>query len=281
MTVNRSGIVGKVFGGLIERARRIESRVTDTVEGASQRLVQSGERTPLEIVHAIVDAVEAQAHVAGRGRRSFTASEVRVTVVAPTRDARDRYEAVFEGAMPLRDRILERLDSLGCGPVDVAVTVSYVPHARPGWMAPDFQVVLQRGERSRARAAVDEGPARVIELRVTRGAAEQPAYFCSQARVDIGRCRDILDARQRLVRTNHVVFVDSGDDANQSVSRQHAHIVCEGQDDVRLYDDGSAHGTSVIRSGRTIPVPPGSHGVRLRSGDGILLGEARLEVGLR
>jgi ribosomal protein L30/L7E len=276
----KTGVMGKVLGGLIERARRIESRVTGTLERASQRLTQSGGRTPLEIAHAIVDVVEARAHLAGRGRRSFTASDIRVTVVAPTRDVRDQYEAVFDGAMPLRDRILERLDSLECGNDDLAVTVSYAAQARLGWVAPDFHVVFHRAESSGARTAADEGPGPVIELRVTNGTAEQPAYFCSQARVDIGRCRDVRDALQRLVRTNHVVFVDSTDPANQSVSRQHAHIACEGPHDVRLYDDGSAHGTSVVRSGRTIPVPPGSRGVRLRSGDGILLGDARLEVGL-
>ena len=273
--------MAKVFGGLIERARRVEARVTGTVEAASQRLAQSGARTPLEVAHAIVDVVESQAHVAGRGRRSFTAGDIRVTVLAPTRDARDQYEAVFDGALPLRDRILERLESLGCGNDDLAVDVAYAVQARPGWVAPDFHVVCHRAESSRGRLGAGEGAGPVIELRVTHGAAEQPAYFCSQAQVNIGRCRDVLDTRQRLVRTNHVVFVDSTDPANQSVSRQHAHIDCEGHDDVRLFDDGSAHGTSVVRSGRTIPVPPGSRGVRLRSGDGILLGQARLEVGLR
>ena len=279
MTSNKSGVMGKVFGGLLERAREIELRVTGSVDRASQRLTQSAGRTPLEIAHAIVDVVETQAHVSGRGRRSFTARDIRVTVVAATRDARDHYEAVFDGAMPLRDRILERLESLGCGSDDLAVAVSYTAHARPGWVAPDFHVVFHRTEPSRARAAANQGPGPVIELRVTHGAAELPAYFCSQARVDIGRCREVRDTSQRLVRTNHVVFVDSADAANQSVSRQHAHIASEGQGDVRVYDDGSVHGTSVVRSGQTIPVPPGSRGVRLRSGDEILLGEARLQVG--
>jgi hypothetical protein len=281
MTANKSGVLGKVFGGLIGRARAIESRLTDTVERASQRLTQSGARDPLEVAHAIVDLVEAHAHVSGRGRRSFTATDIRVTVVAPTRDARERYEAVFDGAVPLADRILERLESLDCGVDDLTVAVSYAAQARPGWVAPDFHVVFHRIESARARLAVDEGPGPVIELRVTHGAAEQPAYFCSQARVDIGRCRDVRDTRHRLVRTNHVVFVDSAEPANQSVSRQHAHIASEGAGEVRVYDDGSVHGTSVVRSGRTIPVPPGSRGVRLRSGDEILLGDARLEVGLR
>jgi hypothetical protein len=45
----------------------------------------------------------------------------------------------------------------------------------------------------------------------------------------------------------------------------------------RLHDDRSAHGTGIIRGDRTIPVPPGSRGVRLRSGDEIVIGEARLD----
>jgi hypothetical protein len=279
MMANRS-VMGRILGGLIERARRVESRVTGTVERASQRMTQSGERTPLEIAHAIVDIVEAQAHVSGRGRRSFAANDISVTVAAPTLEAQERYEAVFDGPMPLRDRILDRLDALECGCDDVIVTVAYAARPRPGWVAPEFHVAFHT-ESSRARPAANAGPEPVIELRVTNGAAEQPAYFCSQTRVDIGRCRDVRDTGHRLVRTNHIVFVDSADPANQSVSRQHAHIASDRPGDVRIYDDGSAHGTSVVRSGRTIPVPPGSRGVRLRSGDGILIGEARLEVGLR
>ena len=46
----------------------------------------------------------------------------------------------------------------------------------------------------------------------------------------------------------------------------------------RVYDDRSAHGTGVLRNGRTITVTPGSRGIRLESGDEIVLGEARLRV---
>ena len=280
MTPNKLGMVGKVVEGLIGRARLLESRLTDTVERASQRLAKSGDRDPLEVAHAIVDHVESHAHVSGRGHRRLAANDIRVTVAAATREARERYEAVFDGVMTLRERIAERLDAIGCGAEDLAVTVSYATQAKTGWVAPDFHVVLHRREPARAPAAIDVGPGPVIELRVTHGAAEQPAYFCSQARVDIGRCRDVRDAQHRLVRTNHVVFVDSEEAANQSVSRQHAHIEAEATGDVRVYDDGSVHGTSVVRSGRTIPVPRGGMGVRLRDRDEILLGEARLEIGL-
>ena len=82
--------MGKVLGGLMGRARELESRLAGTVERASQRLTKSGAREPLEVAHAIVDVVETHAHVSGRGRRSFTANDIRVTVVAPTRDEREQ-----------------------------------------------------------------------------------------------------------------------------------------------------------------------------------------------
>ena len=110
-------------------------------------------------------------------------------MVAPTRDEREQYAAAFDGAMPLRDRILERLESLGCFVEDLTVAVSFAMQARPGWVAPDFQVVFHRNDATRAQPAIDEGPGPVIELRVTHGAAEQPAYFCSQARVDMATAR--------------------------------------------------------------------------------------------
>jgi hypothetical protein len=231
------------------------------------------------VAHAIVDAIEAHVHVSGRGRRRFAANDIRVTVLAPSRETRERYAAVFDGAMPLRERIEERLGSLGCAPAGLAVSVSYAVQPKPGWVAPDFHVAFHRAEPA-ARPPTDHGPAPVIELRVIHGAAEQSSYLCSQGRVDIGRCREVRDASQRLVRTNHVVFVDSEEPANRSVSRQHAHLSADGASEIRIYDDGSVHGTFVVRSGQTIPIPPGSRGVRLRSGDEILVGEARVEVAL-
>jgi predicted component of type VI protein secretion system len=63
------------------------------------------------------------------------------------------------------------------------------------------------------------------------------------------------------------------------VSRRHAHIElsADGQS-YRLWDDKSAHGTSIIRNGRTIKVPAGPRGTRVEPGDEIALGQARLRV---
>jgi pSer/pThr/pTyr-binding forkhead associated (FHA) protein len=73
--------------------------------------------------------------------------------------------------------------------------------------------------------------------------------------------------------------VDLAGASNHSVSRRHAHIeYVEAARHYRLRDDRSAHGTSIVRHGRTVAVPAGSRGIRLESGDEIVLGEARARV---
>jgi predicted component of type VI protein secretion system len=109
--------------------------------------------------------------------------------------------------------------------------------------------------------------------------AEKPAYALSIPRINIGRCADVRDSRNRLIRTNHVAFTDADRTTNDTVSRRHAHIdYTDGSADYRIFDDRSAHGTSVLRDGMTIEVPSGSRGIRLQSGDEIVLGEARIRV---
>ena len=265
----------RIVGGLASGARRLESHLGNIADRSLQRLTRSGERGPVEIAHAIVDGVERQVLPAGRDRFLFPFNEVHVLVAAPAREARARCEGVFGGEFPLRARILERLHAAGCPVTRLTVTVAYTGRAEPGWTAPDFHLMFDRIDPTTAPRSVSL--ARAIEITVTRGAAEQPAYSLSDDRIDLGRCAEVRDNRQRLIRTNHVAFLDTAEPVNQSVSRCHAHIVADG-DDRRLYDDGSAHGTSVVRLGRTIPVPRGGRGIRLRSGDEILLGDARLDV---
>ncbi len=75
------------------------------------------------------------------------------------------------------------------------------------------------------------------------------------------------------------MFTDGAGPINETVSRCHAHIDRgESPGDYRLFDDRSAHGTTIVRNGKTVSVPAGSRGVRLQSGDEIVLGEARLRV---
>jgi pSer/pThr/pTyr-binding forkhead associated (FHA) protein len=116
-------------------------------------------------------------------------------------------------------------------------------------------------------------------MTVVKGKAGHRSYAFTGGRVDIGRRADVLDGKQRLVRTNHVAFDEEGAAVNTSVSRRHAHVTYETERrEYRLHDDRSAHGTAIVRGGRTIPVHAGSRGVRLESGDEVLLGQARMRV---
>lgn len=123
------------------------------------------------------------------------------------------------------------------------------------------------------------GAARQLQITIVSGTAEAPSYTFTLPRVNLGRCAEVRDSLSRLVRTNHVAFVDLAGTSNHSVSRQHAHIeYIESARQYRIRDDRSAHGTHIVRNGRTVPVPAGPRGVRLESGDEIVLGEARARV---
>jgi len=264
---------------LLGKARRLESTIAARLDDAAKGLVRSRPREPLEIVHAILDAIEQEIEPTGRGTRVFPFNRIEVSVLAPSSEARGRLEAVFAGATPLQARIVERLLSTGCSPTDVVATIRYVDCAEASWRAPEFDLQFARvAEPEVENQEHDSTPAQ-IEIRVLRGAAERWSYSLAGARIDLGRGAEVRDSRNRLIRTNHVVFTEGSADVNQTVSRQHAHITYESRTGhFRLHDDGSGHGTEIVREGRTISVPRGSRGVRLQPADEIALGEARLRI---
>jgi hypothetical protein len=262
---------------LLGKARKLESSIARSIDRAAQRLLKSGGREPLEIMHAIVDAIEEEVQPAGRGARLFPFNRIKVSVVAAARDARARYEAVFNGKPSLRERILDRLESAGCEVSDLVVKVAYVVHAGPDWQTADCHVEFSRVAATDIAVQQPRPVPCRIALTIVAGAAEQRKYAFTLARIDLGRCSEVRDRSNRLIRTNHVAFADSDAPPNQSVSRCHAHIQYAADvRQYRVYDDRSRQGTGILRNGKTIVVPPGSHGVRLQSGDEIVLGEARV-----
>jgi FHA domain len=263
---------------ILRKARDLEARLAGTLDRTVEGLVRSGAREPLEIVHAIVAAAQEEVQSSGRGRRVFPFNAITLTILAPSRDARARFEAVFADGPPLRDRILAGLGSAACHVDDLDLVVNYESRPRKSWRRPEFHIEFARVAKPE-RQAFDSAPLRV-ELTVLQGTAERRTYaFAASKRIDLGRCTDVRDSRHRLIRTNQVAFIERGGDVNQSVSRRHAHISYEPVPrSFRLHDDGSEHGTGVVRHGRTLAVPPGARGIRLESGDEIVLGEARVRV---
>jgi hypothetical protein len=265
---------------ILGKALRLESKIAGQLDRAAKGLVRSGAREPLEIVHAILEAVEQEIQSSGRGKRVFPFNRIELAVLAPSREARARLEAIFSADPSLNARVIERLQSGGCATAGIALAISYVGRAQKGWRAREFDLKFARVTPPEVQEdpPADSPPDR-IEVTVLQGVAEKRTYSFISKRIDFGRCAEVRDSRNRLIRTNHVAFTEGAGDINQSVSRQHAHVACEpGSGEFRLHDDGGGHGTGIIRDGRTVSVPRGSRGVRLRSGDEIVLGEARVRI---
>jgi hypothetical protein len=262
---------------ILGKARKLESTLARTFDRAAQQWSKSGPRGPLEIMHAILEAVDDRIEPAGRGMRVFPFNRIKVSIAAASRDDRTRFSSVLDEDPPLQERISSRLRESRCDVHGLQVRISYVAAPEPAWIAPEFHVEFSRA--SHVDPPAEPALVHTLQLTIVTGAAEQPTYTFALDRVYLGRCTELRDKRNRLIRTNHVVFTDGAGSANDTVSRQHAHIEYSAQTgDYRIADDRSAYGTTIVRNGKTIGVPTGSRGVRLQSGDELMLGEARVRV---
>ena len=266
------------------KARKLEQRISRTVDAAVVEFVGRSATSPIEIVHRVLDRAEAEIQEIGRGRRVFPFNRVRVQVIAGDKESRARIAAVTDGPPSLSDRLIDRLRSSGCA-IDWLDAV-VVPVRRRGadWSDADFHVDFERADLNAARPpSPDHAGNAIVRLKLTvlKGTAEQRSYAFTSGRVDIGRRSDVVDHRQRLIRTNHVAFTEDGADENRTVSRKHAHIeFSEADRCYRVWDDRSAHGTTIMRNGRPIRVPAGARGTKLETDDEIVLGQGRLKVAI-
>jgi len=271
------GVRGQGDMDILGKARKLESRLARTVDRAAQRWSRPDPLGPLEVLHAVLEAVEERLEPVGRGAHVFPFNTIKLSVVAASREARARVAGVLDGDPTLQERICDRLRTLGCEAPSLHVKVAYVTQPEPGWSSPQFHLDFSRVSQTDLPRA-DQALRPEVRLTVTSGSTDKPTYALRSERINLGRCAEVRDSRNRLVRTNHVVFND-GAGANDTVSRHHAHIDYDkGTRTFRLADDRSAHGTTIVRNGMTVAVPPGSRGVRLQSGDDVILGEARLRV---
>lgn len=264
---------------VLRKARRLESAIAARLDQVAQGLVRSRTREPLDVVLAILQAVEHRIEPTGRGTRVFPFNRIEVSVVAPSREARGRFEAVFEGDTPLQTRILDRLRSAGCSPSTLVVEFRYVDAADAHWRAQEFDLQFERIAPLKVDGANLDAEPVSIEIRAVVGVMERWAYSLAAPRIDIGRGAEVRDSRNRLMRTNHVVFTEGAGGVNETVSRTHAHIVCDpATGRFQLHDDGSEHGTGIIRGGKTISILRGTRGVRLQPDDEVVFGEARVRI---
>jgi hypothetical protein len=265
---------------IVQQARSLG----DVVAGAVRRAVDpplAADARPLDVKRAIVEAVEQRVEPAGGGRRVLPGDGLQVKVLAESTEQRKSLEAVL---IDVGETIKGRLLELQCRlPRRFVVDVSYVRRLPDDW-EPDqrFALLVQNGGRgSVARREVGgDGAGRpALTIEVVRGqAVKRHATFRSVV-VRIGRSQDPMDERGRP-RMNDVAFLDNDSDENRTVTRGHALIRFDARTgEYRLFDEGSANGTRILRSGEPVDVPRRDPvGVSLRSGDEVQLGKAAIRI---
>jgi hypothetical protein len=250
---------------------RLFSEIEKTIERGFRKwtahVFGAAQSNELLLVHrAILEEIETKVQTASRGQRIFPYSLVTVTLISADADRRALYEAAFGAEARLESDVRQALEGAGCQ-LPRGFTVE-VKTSELGDRAFDLAF-------GTAKPAPHDVPA-PASLVVVKGKAEAETYAISKPRTNIGRLSELTDAEARVVRRNDIVFLEGVDEANNTVSRKHAHIqFADGE--CRIADDGSEFGTRVFRDGRSIDVPAGNRrGEKLRSGDEIHLGRACL-----
>jgi hypothetical protein len=253
----------KTRSSILKHARRLEEKIQQRLEGT-----HVGEE-PLEIWRGIAREIESQIQPVKSGH-IFPYRQVFVAICATSNEKRNALRAAFDGPR-LEQDIRQLLLANECEvPEDLSAGLRFTSQPGPEWKNPVFHVRYSR--QAKATATQEPAPPRPVRvratLRVTQGRASRATYTLVKDVTFIGRGSP----------KNDVVFEDSDDPVNSTVSRKHARIAYDEKDQTYvLYDEHSLRGTSILRGGRASKLPGGPRGRRLMSGDQILLGKAVIE----
>jgi hypothetical protein len=265
---------------LVQRARQLGGAMADAVRRAVDPPLDDDAK-PIDVKRAIVEALEQQVEPAGGGRRILPGDRIEVRILAVSDEARPGLDAVLAD---LRDVFAARLRELQCDvPRSLAVDVGYVPAPLPEWADDQrLDVVVRRSDAAKtARDAGSREDAAVHRMTITvlRGEATQATATFTESVIRIGRSADPTDERGRP-RFNHIAFLENDSPENRTVTRGHAMIrYVSATGEYRLFDEGSANGTRVVRSGEVVDLPKRDPvGYALRSGDEVQLGKAAIRI---
>ncbi|MEO5618748.1 MAG: FHA domain-containing protein [Candidatus Eisenbacteria bacterium] len=256
-------------------------KLEKALEGKLDRLTRrkGAPEEPIEWIPPMLDEIEQQVVASGGRGRVFPFEVIRVELrVEPARLEAAR--AVF-GAGAFEVRARERLRQVGCeAPEELIVRLRVRRRATEDESPYSIAFRRQAGEK-RTDAQTSNGRADAgiptVRIMVLEGLVRRRMHELRLERINLGRLESVEGRGAHKLRRNHISFLDREDSVNATVSRAHAHIEYFAGDGFRLFDDGSAHGTRIAREGRSIAVARGAvRGVRLRPGDQIELGRARV-----
>lgn len=258
----------------MSRVQKLEHRIDQKLRQMLRSSSPDQALEPIELYRAILDEVTSRIDAMPRGRRIFAYSRVSVRVLLPNPERRRSYELVFTEADPLTRDIKARFEENRVEyPTSFKVETELTDHLPLDVSERGFEVAY-----SNPPAAAPRSDTIPIRLTILVGNAEKDKYELAKRRINIGRLAEVLDSDMRTVRRNDIALKDDSSVENSTVSRAHAHLEYDPDANrFRLFDDGSARGTTVMREGSLIPVPRGkSKGVLLQPDDEICLALVRI-----
>jgi len=256
---------------IIDNVKKLEKQIEKLAERSD------GPLQPIEVRKATLDEIEDLVEPASKSRRIFPYNRVTVEVVATDARRRAAMEAVLGERSELGRAVSARLKLAGCPPPkDLQVRLKLVKRAGADWeKGRAFRLQCAHVEEEAPVPAPPQSARGSAALVIVKGETTDERYVVRGGCTNIGRLAEVVDKDRRVMRRNHVVFTDCKNGINLTVSRAHAHIAESPSGEYRLFDDGSASGTRILRSGRTLALPPGSpRGTKLQPGDEIYVGQA-------
>ena len=226
----------------------------------------------LEIRREILEDIRDRIEPKGAGKSVFPYNSIVIVIAARDGEERQVRQAAFAEGDEFEQDIGGLLSEAACPiPSGFSVTVEVREDAARADNPRPFQIDYARHKQiSEPVSAPGTRPA--MKLTVVRGQADAAEYSIDAERVNIGRLKEVVGEKDGLRRRNDVAFADT----ETTVSREHAHIRFDSDDGkFRLYDSGSARGTSIFRDGRRLDASR-VRGVQLRPGDEIHVGDARI-----
>ncbi len=258
---------------LLDEMIRCSGRLDAFVDGVMTRSLR-GDRalTPSELLNGMAADIERGITLAPDGPL-FPYNRISIEVKAENALRQNE----LRGALPserVAPVIVERLRRQCRVPDDLRldVRISIDETATAATYA-----ITYRTMASKPAAAPAEPPT----ARLLRGDG-QGRFTLREGIFNVGRAAEAHGRDGRLIRLNQIVL--DGEDDSRTVSRVHARIHgtrSEDQLTFFVFDDGSRHGSTIVRNGRTHKVHQGAIGLALKDGDEVYFGKVRLEFRMR
>jgi hypothetical protein len=254
---------------------QLDSWITAKVKNWSSKV--SGvprTREILEIRRDILEDVRDHIQPKGQGRSVLPYNAISIEIAARNPEQRAILEAAFSDD-GVEEDVRALLSEADCPvPAGFSVGVSVMEDADLAMSARPFLAEYSNTKPGTAGSNISRNARPNAKLTIVRGEADPSEYTIESDRVNIGRLKEVVGDKDGLRRRNDIAFADT----ETTVSREHASIRYDAESGkFRLYDSLSQRGTSVFREGRRLEVPKGAtHGLQLRSGDEIHVGDARI-----